>query len=347
MNDPNQIYNYDDQPTTAMLRVVTNFWISRAVYVAAKLGLADLLKEGPQTAEEIAVATQTHAPSLYRVLRALAGAGILIEDEQHRFTLTAVGAVLRTDIEGSLRAWVSVQLGDEHYRAWGDPLYSVQTGEIAFDHIFGMGAWKYRAQNPAHAKVFDEAMANLTGIYNGAVLSSYSFSQFRRIVDIGGGDGGLLVAILQRNPGVKGVLVDVPHVAEKARKRIEGANLVDRCQIVAGDAFISVPDHGDAYILSRVIHDWDDSRSVDLLRNCHRAMTTDGKLILIEGVIPSGNESHIIKYFDLNMMTLNGGRERTAEEFEALLIAGGFNVLRITPTTTAMSIVEAERAAST
>ena len=219
---PNQVDNDDDQPTSAMLRVVTNFWVSRAVYVAAKLGLADFLKEAPQSAEELALATQTHAPSLYRVLRALAGAGILIEDEQHRFTLTAVGAVLRTDVEGSLRAWITVQLGDEHYRAWGDPLYSVQTGEIAFDHVFGMGAWKYRAQNPAHAKVFDEAMANLTGLYNGAVLSSYSFSQFRRIVDIGGGDGGLLVAILQRNPGVKGVLLDVPHVAEKAKKRIEG-----------------------------------------------------------------------------------------------------------------------------
>ena len=341
---PNQVDNYDDQPTSAMLRVVTNFWLSRAVYVAAKLGLADLLKEAPQTDEELALATQTHAPSLYRVLRALAGAGILIEDEQHRFTLTAVGAVLRTDVEGSLRAWITVQLGDEHYRAWGDSLYSVQTGEIAFDHIFGMGAWKYRAQNPAHAKVFDEAMANLTGIYNGAVLSSYSFSQFRRIVDIGGGDGGLLVAILQRNPDVKGVLVDVPHVAENAKKRIEGAKLGDRCQIVAGDAFISVPDNGDAYILSRVIHDWDDSRSLDLLRNCHRAMATDGKVILIEGVIPSGNESHIIKYFDLNMMTLNGGRERTAEDFNALLKAAGFNVLRIIPTATAMSIVEAKRA---
>jgi SAM-dependent methyltransferase len=345
MNDPNQIYNCDDQPTTAMLRVVTNFWVSRAVYVAAKLGLADLLKDGPKTAEELALATEAHGPSLYRVLRALAGAGILVEDDQHRFTLTAVGAVLRTDVEGSLRAWVSVQLGDEHYRAWGDPLYSVQTGEIAFDHVFGMGAWKYRAQNPAHAKVFDEAMANLTGIYNNAVLSNYSFSQFRRIVDIGGGDGGLLVAILQRNPAVKGVLVDVPHVAEKAQKRIEGANLADRCQVVAADAFKSVPNDGDAYILSRVIHDWDDSRSVDLLRNCHCAMAADGRVVLIEGVIPDGNESHIIKYFDLNMMMLNGGRERTAEDFKALLNAAGFNVLRIIPTTTAMSIVEAERAA--
>jgi spermidine synthase len=177
------------------------------------------------------------------------------------------------------------------------------------------------------------------------VLASYSFSQFRRIVDVGGGDGGLLVAVLQRNPPVKGVLVDVPHLAEKAQKRIEGANLADRCQVVAGDAFKSVPNDGDAYILSRVIHDWDDSRSVDLLRNCHRAMATDGKVVLIEGVIPDGNESHIIKYFDLNMMMLNGGRERTAEDFKALLNAAGFNVSRIIPTTTAMSIVEAERAA--
>jgi ubiquinone/menaquinone biosynthesis C-methylase UbiE len=334
----------DLSPSVRMIEMVTSFWLCRAIYLAASLGICDLLKNESRKLEDLAEVTRTHARSLYRVLRALASAGILTEDQQGRFALTPLGATLRTDVPGSLNAWVRVQLGEEHYRAWSDPLHSVQTGEIAFDHVFGMGIWKYRAENAEHAKLFDEAMANLTGIYNRTVLSSYSFSRFQRIIDVGGGDGGLLVAILNANPKVTGVLVDMPHVAEKARKRISTAGLMDRCEVVAGDAFNSVPESGDAYILSRVVHDWDDSRSIVLLKNCHRAMTANGRLLLIEGVIAPGNEPSITKYFDLNMMILNGGCERTAEDYQALFQVAGFKLVGITPTQSAMSILEAEKA---
>ena len=217
-------------------------------------------------------------------------------------------------------------------------MHSVQTGETTFDHVFGTGVWQYRALHPEHAKLFDEAMANLTGINNTAVLSSYPLSRFEKIVDVGGGDGGLLIEILEANPSVKGVLFDLPHVAEKAKKRITDAGLEGRCQVVAGDAFASVPDGADAYILSRVIHDWDDARSIAILRNCNRAIVETGRLLLVEGVVRSGNEPDISKFFDLNMMVLNGGRERTAAEYQALLEAAGFTLVTIIPTQSVMGV---------
>jgi hypothetical protein len=346
VTERNPITSVDTPPSLAMIRLITGFWVSRAIYIAAKLGVADLLKDESKKIGELAKATGSHGPSLYRVLRTLASVGIFAEDEQGRFAMTPLGATLQTDGPGSLRAWVNVQLGEEHYRAWGDPMHSVRTGESAFEHVFGMGVWQYRAQNTAHAKIFYEAMANLTGMYNAAVLSSYSFSKFDTIVDVGGGDGGLLIAILDANPSVKGVLFDLPHVAEKATNRITSAGLAGRCRVVAGDAFSSVPDGGDAYILSRVIHDWDDARSIALLKNCRRAMAATGRLLLVEGVVRSGNEPDISKCFDLNMMVLAGGRERTAAEYHALLEAAGFALAKIIPTRSVMgvSVIEGTRA---
>jgi len=343
VNDRNPTTSVDTPPSLAMIRLITGFWVSRAIYIAAKLGVADLLKDESKDIGELAKATGSHGPSLYRVLRTLASVGIFAEDEKGRFAMTPLGATLQTDVPGSLRAWVNVQLGEEHYRAWGDPMHSVRTGASAFEHVFGMGVWQYRAQNIEHAKIFDEAMANLTGMYN--VLSSYSFSKFDTIVDVGGGNGGLLIAILEANPSVKGVLFDLPHVAEKAKNRITNAGLAGRCQVVAGDAFSSVPDGGDAYILSRVIHDWDDARSIAILKSCHRAIAATGRLLLVEGVVRSGNEPDIIKFFDLNMMVLAGGRERTAAEYQVLLEAAGFALAKIIPTQSVMgvSVIESTR----
>jgi ubiquinone/menaquinone biosynthesis C-methylase UbiE len=345
--DDRRSTNGEDEPAAAaMLRLIMGFWISRAVYIAARLGIADLLEDGPLDIERIASATASHGPSLYRVLRTLASVGVLVEDGQRRFSLTPVGATLRTGVPGSLRAWVNVQLGDEHYRAWGRAEHSVRTGESAFDHVLGMGVWQYRAQHSEHAKLFDEAMANLTAAYHAAVVSSYSFAPFDTIVDVGGGDGGLLVAILEANPTLHGVLFDLPHVARKATRRLAEAGLTGRCEVVAGDAFSSVPEGADAYILSRVIHDWDDARSIAILRNCHRAMAATGTLLLVEGVVRHGNEPDLTKLFDLNMMVLAGGCERTAAEYQALLEAAGFAMAKIIPTASVMgvSVIEGIRA---
>ncbi len=348
MNEYNQAARADILQADAMLQIIAGTRVARCVYIAAELGLADLLTDGPKGSEELAKATGTHAPSLYRVLRMLASAGVFAEDEQGRFALTPLGATLQTDVPGSLRAWVTLQLGEEYDQVWGEALHTVRTGEIAFDHSFGMGAWKYLAQHPEYAKIFDEAMANLTGVFTAAVLASYPFSVIDTVVDVGGGDGSLVVALLRAHPKMKGILFDLPQVTEKAKKRLAEAGVAERCAVVAGDAFAAVPGGGDTYILSRVIHDWDADRAVVILKNCHRAMTEKGKLLLVEPVLPPRMTPSVAAQtaamFDLTMLVLTGGRERTVAEHRALLKAAGFELVQVIPTQSAISVIECARA---
>jgi hypothetical protein len=327
-----------------MLQLIAGFWVSRALYIAAKLGIADLLKGGPKNSEELAQATGMHLPSLYRVLRALASVGVFAEDGHGRFTLTPLAATLRTDVPGSLRAFAIAELGEDHYPAWGEVLHSIKTGEIAFDHLFGMDVWQYRAQHPEEGRIFDEAMASFSSVVNAAIVDSYDFSSLGTIVDVGGGDGSLIASILQANPGMKGVLFDLPHVVAGARRRIEAEGLAERCEVVAGDAFTSVPSGGDAYLLKWIIHDWDDERSVAILKNCHRAMAAHGKLLLVEAVIPHGNTPSFHKFMDLNMLVMTGGRERSEAEYRVLLEAAGFRLTRVILTQSEMSVIEGARA---
>lgn len=217
MNEHDESSTADISPSVTMFQMVRAFFISRAIYIAAKLGLADLLKDEPRSSEELAQATGTDPSALYRLMRALASVGLFVEDSQQRFALTPLAATLQTDVPGSLRAWVLMQLGEEHYQAWGQAMHTVRTGQMAFDHVFGMGVWKYQAQHPEHAKIVDEAMANLVGVYDTAVLASYPFSTIDRLVDVGGGDGSLIIALLRANPDMKGVLFDLPDVAKKRR----------------------------------------------------------------------------------------------------------------------------------
>lgn len=344
MNEHNQIANPNIPPPVAMLRMISGFWVSRAIYIAAKLGIADLVQDEPKTATELAEATGTHARSLYRVLRALASVGVFAEDGNGRFALTPLAATLQSDVPGSLRAFATVELGEEHYPAWGDLLYSVKTGQIAFNHVFGMPVWDFFARNPENARTFDQAMTNMTAVVNETLMASYDFSPIGKIVDVGGGHGSLLASILKANPKMRGVLFDVPHVIEGARRRIELDGLAQRCEVVAGDFFESVPNGGDAYMLKWIIHDWDDERSVAILKNCHRAMAEGGKLLLIEAVIPHGNEPFLGKFMDLNMLVMNGGRERTAAEYQSLLAAADFRLTKIIPTQSEMSLIEGVRA---
>jgi ubiquinone/menaquinone biosynthesis C-methylase UbiE len=326
-----------------LFQMISGFWLACAIYVAAELGLADRVEDQPRTATELAVATGTHAPSLYRILRALANAGVFAEDEDGRFALTPLGASLRSNVPGSLRAFARLHLGGEHYLAWGDLLYSVKTGENAFHHAFGVPLWQYYAQHPENAGTFDEAMATLTEITRNAVLTSYDFSSSGKIVDIGGGRGSLIASILKAYPDMRGVLFDMPRVIAWARHRFAEEGVVDRCDFVAGDFFESVPSGGDTYILKWIIHDWDAEHAIAILKNCHRAMAENGKLLLVETIIPHAGESHISKLLDLNMMVIAGGRERTGDEYEVLLKAAGFRLSRIIPTPSSMSVIEAVR----
>jgi hypothetical protein len=332
-----------DSPAASdrIFQIIAGFWTARTVYVAARLGLADLVAGGPRTTNELAEATGTHAPSLYRVLRALAGEGFFVEDNRGRFGLTALGEPLRSNVPGSLRSAAISQLGEDHYEPWGDLLHSVTTGETAFDHRFGMPVFDYYSAHPEAARVFNESMTGLTRTVEAAVVQAYDFSPYKRIVDVGGGHGGFLAAILAANPDAGGILADMPEVAEGARQRFEADGLRGRCDAIGGDFFEAVPGGGDLYTLKWIVHDWDDGRSTTLLRNVRKAMARGAKVLLVESVLPGRNEPSIGKYLDLNMMVMTGGRERTEDEFRRLLAGAGFRLARVVPTASMVSVVEA------
>jgi ubiquinone/menaquinone biosynthesis C-methylase UbiE len=327
-----------------MLQIVTSFWTSRAIGVFAKLGIADQLESGPKTAGELAKATDTHAPSLFRLLRALASAGIVKAESEGRFALTPLSQTLVTNAPGSLRWFMMSELGQEHYPAWGNLMHSIKTGEIAFDDFFKMDIWQYFKQNPEDGAVFNDSMSGVTGVANEAIMSVYDFSPFHRVIDIGGGHGGLITSILKKNPQSQGVLFDAPQVIEGARPRLEANGVADRCETVAGNFFEAVPAGGDAYVMKWIIHDWDDEKALTILKNIRSQMQPNGRLIVVETVVPDTDEPHFSKFFDLNMLVMTGGKERTAAEFEQLLATAGFKLLRVIPTDLPTSIIEAQPA---
>jgi len=330
-------------PTMVMLQMIVNFWVSRTIYVAAKLGLADLVKNEAKTADELAQLTNTHAPSLYRVLRALASVGVFVDDGRGRFAQTPLSETLRSDTPGSLRAMAMVELGQEHFPAWGNLMHSVKTGEIAFDNLFKQNVWEYYAQNPEDASNFNEAMKGLTEMVNVSVLWAYDFSGVNKLVDVAGGTGGLISAVLNAHPRMRGVLFDLPHVIAEAGPSLEAAGVRDRCETATGDFFESLPEGGDAYVMKWIIHDWNDERSTAILKNIRRVMNENGKLLLIETVVPEGNGPDLSKFLDLNMMVMTGGCERTEAEFSSLLAAAGFKLTRVIRTASPVCVIEAVR----
>ena len=319
-------------PAAAVLRVISEFWAARALYVAAKLGIADLVKDGPKTVEQLASETGTHAPSLYRLLRALTSTGWFAQDDAGRFGPTAITAGIQSGASGTLRNFAMSELGEEHYPAWEDLTFSVKTGEIAFNHVFGMRNWEFWATHPEHAQIFNRGMSEVTAIMEPAIQAVYDFAGFKKIVDVGGGRGTLIASILRAAPNPHGVVLDLPHVIEMGTKHIETQGLSGRCDLVPGDFFKNVPEGGDAYILKAVLHDWDDDHSIAILKNCHRAMAREGKICIIESVIPADNRPFFRTLGDLNMLVMTGGRERTEAEYRALLETAGFRLNRVVPT---------------
>jgi O-methyltransferase domain len=330
-------------PPFALYRMVTGYYVSRAVHVAAKLGIADLLAEGPRGHDELTEATGTHADALRRVLRLLASAGVFGEEEDGRFALTPIGACLRSDAPGSMRA-TALLFGGITQQAWGDLRHSVETGEPAFRRVFGMDSFDYIAQHPDEAANFDAAMAGFTRRVAVAVAEAYDFSPFRRIVDVGGGNGALLAGILSANPTLAGVIFDLPHVAARAGEQTRELGLEGRCEIVGGDFFKEVPSGGDAYLLKHVIHGWNDDRAVDILKSCRRAMGAEARLLIIEGVYPpridQSDESRGAAANDVNMLVCTGGRQRSEAEFRRIYDAAGFRLTRMVPTQAPVKVIE-------
>ena len=314
-------------------RLLSGYAVSQLIHAAVRLGLPDLLGEGPKTAEQLATATGVHAPSLFRVLRALAAVGLVTQADEASFRLTPVGECLRARAPGSMRALALTT--EESYRAWGEVLYSVRTGAPAFDHVYGTGRFAYLAENSSAAATFDEAMAGLVARAAAAVAATYDFSGLRTLVDVGGGGGALLAAVLNSHPTLRGVLFDRPAVVRNARSIIEAAGVAGRCALEGGDFFEAVPAGGDAYILSHTLHNWDDARALRIIESCRKAMSGEGRLLVVEMVVPPqpdpSPEAYVLAMTDLQMMVMTGGRERSEEEWRALLASGGFNLVRLVP----------------
>jgi hypothetical protein len=326
-------------PQGEIARMLTGYWVSQALYVAARLGLADLVKGGPRTPADLAAATGTHPPSLYRLLRALASVGVFAEDAEGRFGQTPLSDCLRSDRPDGQRD-LALMNGEEHYHCWGELFYSVQTGRTAFEHLYGKPVFAWLAEHPRAARIFDGAMVGVHGAETAAMLDAYDFGGFGTLVDVGGGNGSLLTATLKRHPRLRGILFDRPDAVERARPLLEAAGVADRCQAVGGDFFRAVPPGGDAYLLRHIIHDWDDDQSLTILKNCRAVMPPHGRLLLVESVIPPGNAPSFGKLLDLTMLVIPGGRERTEEEYRALYERAGFRLTRVVPTPHEVSVIE-------
>jgi hypothetical protein len=335
--------NQELPPAIVLFRLATGYYVSCAIHAVAQLGIADLLKDGPQSHEVLAAASGSHAASLRRVLRLLASAGVLVEEQDGRFSLTAVGACLRDDAPGSMRA-AALLFGGPAHRNWLDLPYSLKTGEPAFRRTGATDSFSHMAENPEDAAVFDKAMANFTRQIAPVVAAAYDFSGFGTVVDVGGGNGVLLEGILAANPLLRGVIFDLEHVVQRARGRIATTAVGDRCTVQAGDFFHEVPAGGDAYLLKHVIHDWADEQALTILMTCRKAMRADAKLLIVEGVYPpridQSEQSRGAASNDVNMLVSTGGRQRTAEEFRALYAAAGFALSRIVPTPARVSVIE-------
>jgi ubiquinone/menaquinone biosynthesis C-methylase UbiE len=320
-------------------RMLGGFAVTHSVYAAAKLGIADLLDAGPRTAEELAALTGVHAPSLYRLLRALASLGVFTETAPATFALTPMAERLRTGAPDSLREWAIVT-GEIAARSFGELMHSLHTGQPAFELVFGLPIFEYLEAHPETAAAFDRHQAQGGRALHAAVARSVDLDATETIIDLGGGNGSLAAAILERHPGLRAVIFDLPHVIERARAPAD-PTLTGRCELVAGSFFEHVPPDGDAYLLSRVLHNWDDDQAATILGNCTRAMRSDARLLVIERIVPPGDEAHESKFMDLNMLVMAGGRERSEPQYRALLEHSGLQLDRVIDTGTAVSVLEA------
>jgi len=329
-------------PHAQVIQMGFGYWVSRAVYAAAKLGLADRLAGGPRSAAELAKETGTHGPALHRLMRLLAGLGILkTERDGQRFALTPLGESLKSGAPGYARETLLVLGGPIGWGGFGEYMYALETGKTGFEKAFGMPVFDYLAKHPEDAANFTKAMIGVHGDEPPAIAAAYDFSGLGTIVDVGGASGNMLVEILKRYPGPRGVLFDLPHVVRDAPERFRALGLGDRFRAVGGSFFDSVPEFGDAYLLSHVIHDWSEEQCLTILGNCHKAMKPDAKLLIVEFVLPAGDEMHPGKLLDLTMLVMPGGEERTEAEYAALLDKAGFRLTRVVPTRSAASVVEA------
>lgn len=333
--------NPTDIPLPAQLmNFIIGKWISKPIYAAAELGIADMLADGPMGIDELAESSNSHAPSLYRMIRALASVGIFREKEDAQFELTPMAALLKT---GEMRSMAIMFNADWSDKAWHFFLENVKTGNTAFVEAHGMPVTDWLEGNPQAARIFNEANAIKATKTHRAVIDVYDFSGINTIIDVGGGIGALMAEILSEYPAMKGIVADLPSVIRQAKLAIREQHLQDRCQVLACDFFKAVPPGSDAYILSNILHDWPDEQCREILSNCRQAMRNDATLLAIEMIILPGNGPSIAKLLDLEMMVTTGGRERTESDFRDLFASAGLELAKIVPTKEGICVIEGKR----
>jgi len=335
---------HDEGPSAPLMRLINGYQVSQAIHVATVLGIPGLLAEGPRTTDELAAATDSTGNALRRLLRALAAIGVFHEEAVDRFSLTPLGDDLRPDAPDSLAGWAAFVGRPHHWEAWGHLLDSVKSGENAFRSLHGVDVWTHRSEHPEERAVFDAAMVALTRPTNASLLEAYDFGGFGMLVDVGGGVGTFLAALLAAYPSLHGILFDQPHVFEGAKEQLRAAGVADRCRIVAGSFFDELPEGADAYLLKSILHDWEDEEAAAILRTCRRAIGPGGTLIVVERVLGPPNQGAKTKFSDLNMLVMPGGRERGLQEFEALFETAGFRLERETPSSSGFSVIAASPA---
>lgn len=328
-----------ERPLEELRRLANGFWISQAIHVAATLGVADLLAEGPRGVDDLAAETDSDERSLYRLLRALAGVGVFREETGRRFSSTSLSDLLRRDASETLYGWAAFAGRPLVWQPWGDLLHSVRTGENAFRHLHGTDIWEYRAQDPVERAMFDRAMTDVTRGVNRSLLAAYDFGRFSTIVDVGGGRGALLTAVLEAHPGMRGVLFDRPEVVDGVAHELD-PGIAERLEIAGGSFFEQIPDAGDAYLLKAIIHDWEDPEALGILTTCRRAAGAGASVIVIDRELGAPNADPDAKFGDLNMLVLPGGCERTTAEFAALMTSAGFRFVGETPTSSGWHLFE-------
>jgi precorrin-6B methylase 2 len=330
-------------PGIQLYQMAIGHYVSRALDLAARLGVADLLAAGPRPVAELSAQTETDAAALRRVLRLLVSMGVFSEPEREAFGLTPLGELLRSDVPGSARASVMLFAGVRIQDSWKELEYCVRTGQPAF-RKHSPDADPFSGMSEEDTRVFDAAMATFAPGTAAAMAAAYDFAQFGTLMDVGGGNGAILIGLLTANPGLRGIVFDRAGAAERAREKLAAAGLSARCQVAAGDFFQAVPEGADAYLLKHVIHDWNDEHAAAILRNLRRAMKAGAKLLIAEGVYPphidGSLESRGAAANDVNMLVATGGRQRSEEEFRSLYRAAGFELTKIVPTAARLALIE-------
>jgi hypothetical protein len=313
--------------------------LSRVVCTVAELGVADHIEAGkPQTAGHLAHATGAHEKPLYRALRFLASHGIFQETKHGEFDHTPLSNVLRSDAEGSYRA--AGQMFHHIFAGFDGLDHAIRTGEPGFNKVHGRPLFEFFGAHPEIAPVLDAAMTSIHGYETAAMVAAYDFGGVRVLADIGGGNGSLIRTVLQRYPKLRGILFDLGHVVGRTKESLKGYGVADRCQTIEGSFFETIPAGADAYLFRHILHDWTDEQCVQILSHCRKVIPSDGRLLIVECVVPTGNGRSISKDFDMVMMTFPGGAERSESEFRVLFKQAGFDLTSVTPTASPVSVVE-------